>query len=663
MRPLRLRHLRFLRPWLALAAVLLWAAPAVAAFMIAPPPYRPKDFTVVKKDGQFHLFYIRHDIGKANDDTEKDFGHAVSADLYTWVQLPPVIPAQDDSWDNLHVWAPYIVLLDGVYYMFYTGVTQHPGQFDAEQRTGIATSTDLMTWNRLDAPIWSCRDVPWSWCDSTDLNPGFRDVFVMPNPSAPGHWLMYTTTFPASDHTGMLVDIAGSDGDLTQWDDLGPLWITHYTYSFNTLIESPHLFKHAGLWFLFFTTNAGQPISYCVGTNPTGPPSQWAYRGRLSNMIGIDTRSWYASEYFADGLRDNFAFVNFNRIEMYKMLWTGPETFALFEPGNFHVQSLTWSPTVVEKGQSATLSVVATGWNSQQVQLQAAERMADGSEQPVAIQDLGIPALLPLTSDTTRFQWTSTIVHANGDTTGAENIVLRTADLTAEAAPITVNPPPPPLEIHNVAWSAGSAFAGGDVDLEVVASEWSGHQVTLEALERLPEGGEAPLAIEDLGLPSTLPLTGDTTRVTWTTRIRRPSGDSTTVLLLVVRASASPAVESEPLKINPAELPGDPGGEPLPELRPIRIRLLAKSVFGDLPSFLLELPSPQAVRLDLYDLQGRRLRNLVDRVLPAGATVVAWDGLDAGGRPMGRGLYFARLATPSMTRTVKLALTRPAGGR
>ena len=105
----------------------LVASPLHAALMLAPPPYRPKDFTMVKKDGVFHLFYIRRDVTIPMEDSENDLGHAVSTDLYSWTQLPPVLHVRSDSWDNRHVWAPSIVERDGVYYMFYTGVSDSPG--------------------------------------------------------------------------------------------------------------------------------------------------------------------------------------------------------------------------------------------------------------------------------------------------------------------------------------------------------------------------------------------------------------------------------------------------------------------------------------------------------------------------------------------------------
>ncbi|HEY6865621.1 MAG TPA: hypothetical protein VI792_00080, partial [Candidatus Eisenbacteria bacterium] len=298
---------------LLVALLLAAAVEARAALMLTPPPYRPKDFTLLKKDGQFHLFYIRHDTSLPDDQTEKDFGHATSYDLYAWTQQPPVLPVVGTGWDNFHVWSPSIVLLDGVYYMFYTGVTQYPGIAATQQRIGVATSTDLMTWNRLDTPIYACSDVPWAWCDTLNPNNGFRDPFIMPDPSAAGHWLMYYTTFPLADTAGMIIGVGSSAGDLTQWSDLKPLWATNEQYSFNAVLESPHLFQHGDLWFLFATTNAGQPISFWITRDPTGDPPAWNYRGRLASMIGIDTRSWYASEHLLDGTHDIFGFVNYNR--------------------------------------------------------------------------------------------------------------------------------------------------------------------------------------------------------------------------------------------------------------------------------------------------------------------------------------------------------------
>ena len=67
-------------------------------------------------------------------------------------------------------------------------------------------------------------------------------------------------------------------------------------------------------------------------------------------------------------------------------------------------------------------------------------------------------------------------------------------------------------------------------------------------------------------------------------------------------------------------------------------------------TFALSLPKAGQVSLLIYDLQGRRVRTLVDAALPAGEQRVIWDGRDAGGRDASPGVYFARLWTPAGAR-------------
>src|SRR5262249_59733136 len=123
--------------------------------------------------------------------------------------------------------------------------------------SGAAGPSDLMTWNRAPAaPVWSTAGVPWAWWSPLNTAMACRDPFVMPDPSAPGQWLMYYTATPASDTVATLIAVARSTGDQGVWHDEKPLWITHRSYSFNPVTESPHLFEHGGRWFLFITTNA-----------------------------------------------------------------------------------------------------------------------------------------------------------------------------------------------------------------------------------------------------------------------------------------------------------------------------------------------------------------------------------------------------------------------
>jgi glucose/arabinose dehydrogenase len=62
------------------------------------------------------------------------------------------------------------------------------------------------------------------------------------------------------------------------------------------------------------------------------------------------------------------------------------------------------------------------------------------------------------------------------------------------------------------------------------------------------------------------------------------------------------------------------------------------------------------VRLDVYDLAGRRIRILVDEARPAGRHTAVWDGADDAGRPAPAGVYLYRLQQGGTVVTRKMAL-------
>ena len=64
------------------------------------------------------------------------------------------------------------------------------------------------------------------------------------------------------------------------------------------------------------------------------------------------------------------------------------------------------------------------------------------------------------------------------------------------------------------------------------------------------------------------------------------------------------------------------------------------------------------VRLEVYDLTGRRVRTLVDESRPAGRYEVTWNGTDDNGARVASGTYFYRLQAGSFTRTEKMTLVK-----
>jgi streptogramin lyase len=59
--------------------------------------------------------------------------------------------------------------------------------------------------------------------------------------------------------------------------------------------------------------------------------------------------------------------------------------------------------------------------------------------------------------------------------------------------------------------------------------------------------------------------------------------------------------------------------------------------------FALQKGGP--VEIDVYNVLGQRVRRLVNGPMEAGEHVVRWSGLDAGGRPVGVGMYYVQMRT------------------
>jgi hypothetical protein len=80
--------------------------------------------------------------------------------------------------------------------------------------------------------------------------------------------------------------------------------------------------------------------------------------------------------------------------------------------------------------------------------------------------------------------------------------------------------------------------------------------------------------------------------------------------------------------------------------------------FNPSTTIAFDLPSRQDVRLDIFALDGRRVRRLLTGALPAGRHTVRWIGRDDGGRPLASGTYIYRLEAGPWSATGKLGLLK-----
>jgi hypothetical protein len=62
--------------------------------------------------------------------------------------------------------------------------------------------------------------------------------------------------------------------------------------------------------------------------------------------------------------------------------------------------------------------------------------------------------------------------------------------------------------------------------------------------------------------------------------------------------------------------------------------------------------------VEVFDLQGRRVRTLADGMTAAGPHALRWDGRNESGRPCGSGVYFVRMRAGDRQEKVRAVLVR-----
>ncbi len=96
----------------------------------------------------------------------------------------------------------------------------------------------------------------------------------------------------------------------------------------------------------------------------------------------------------------------------------------------------------------------------------------------------------------------------------------------------------------------------------------------------------------------------------------------------------------------------------VPASVPEELDLVAGRWDGSQMRIELAVPSEGRVRVSVYNLAGREIATLVDRVLPAGRANVVWSGTDNGGVPLTSSTYVLRLTHGSTAVSERVALTR-----
>jgi flagellar hook assembly protein FlgD len=80
--------------------------------------------------------------------------------------------------------------------------------------------------------------------------------------------------------------------------------------------------------------------------------------------------------------------------------------------------------------------------------------------------------------------------------------------------------------------------------------------------------------------------------------------------------------------------------------------------FNPLTTISYDLPAAGRVRLQIYDMDGRFVTQLVNSDRNAGRHSVQWDATDHAGRQVANGVYFCTMTSGEFYSTIKLTVLK-----
>jgi hypothetical protein len=591
----------------ALAALLAaGAAPAMAQIpsaKVTPAIGIARDFTIVKRAGVYHIFHILQIDG--ND--QNYLAHLTSTNLYSWTPQPnvlvgtqaqfPKVPDGRNGWNRDWVWSPSIVERAGVYYMFYTGVRRRSGcPGQAYQKIGVAISTDLFHWNLALDPWLTPEKLPWAMQgDTCTYNYGNFRDPFVMQDPATGEWLMFFATIPNAAAVSANVACDGSCVTCGYSDVRYVVGAAHAPADFDTASDWTNL---GALWNTYQTWPGGG----CYRT--------WESPHVFSHTAGGHTW-WFLYATAGTGLWGSEVVFSQNGVS------------PAAPPASWQFKG----PMQNQYIRDPHGNLLSTeGWY-------ATEYFRDPDDGREYFANCG-PGYIEIRQmlwipNTTKFQLSE------------------------------------PFHITSVVADKRVAIAGTTVNITLEGRDCvdgvAPRQVPLRALKVDAAGNPvAAIPLDALGLPHSVVLTGDQTSFSWVAA-SLPSDSMTRVVIGL--ADTTTGMSTLPISVYPVDYgqPIDVADVPRDSL-PVRepsLRALGATPLGPGFGLLIDLPAAMGARLDVFDLNGRVVRQLAHRELPAGATIERWDLRDDSGRRVTPGVYYARLVTSRGAHSVRLVTLSP----
>jgi len=203
------------------------------------------------RDGVLHAFFLQADKAACNfipfnRHDMAEVGHAVlTADAWKYIDGKPCLAARAGSWDNISIWTGSVIYdrQSDSFYMFYTSRDGNSdkkwtprGEF-VPQQIGVATSRDLITWERIDAILPNCSAAMGldgvNWRDPYVIEYGGKYICLLSAHANPKDGI--------SENAGGAIVFFESES-LTDWSQASPrvLVLSPEFYQ----LEVPQLYRH-----------------------------------------------------------------------------------------------------------------------------------------------------------------------------------------------------------------------------------------------------------------------------------------------------------------------------------------------------------------------------------------------------------------------------------
>lgn len=235
-------------------------------------------------NGKFYLYHQRDTRNPGPFGEPFGWALARTTDFVHFEDLGESVKRGSDDEQDQFIFAGSLFEANGVFYAMYTGYNRdYPGQGKASQVLMIATSTDLVNWNKTSEKLV----VPQAGYDPNE----WRDPYVFWNEDAQEYVLILGARKLDGKkiRTGRTVYFTSKG--LKKWEFQGDFWAPNLFY----MHEMPDIFKMGEYWYLLTTEYSDRSKTvYRMSKTLNGP-----WKAPVDDAF--DGRAYYAARSYSDG--------------------------------------------------------------------------------------------------------------------------------------------------------------------------------------------------------------------------------------------------------------------------------------------------------------------------------------------------------------------------